>query len=96
MKLYHSAIETVECTCETCPEQWEGKLKNGSTFYFRFRFGTAALGIGSSLEKAVEDSMLSDNKVDVCREQNPYRGYFRSNQERYLVFTILYARREEL
>jgi hypothetical protein len=49
-------------TCFACPTQWEGDLANGQHFYFRFRHGTASLGIGESVSAAI------------CDEQTVYQG----------------------
>ncbi len=42
---YNDIVKTDEQTCWACPTQWEGTLKDGRSFYFRYRWGTASLGV---------------------------------------------------
>lgn len=42
-------------TCSACPTQYEGTLVDGRTFYFRFRFARATLGVGATIDQAVCD-----------------------------------------
>lgn len=42
-------------TCIACPTQWEGELRDGRMFYFRYRHGYASLGVGGTVDQAVDD-----------------------------------------
>lgn len=55
--LTHSAIAQHEVTCPSVPAQIQGQLTDGRHFYFRYRSGVAALGLGDTAEAAVWDSM---------------------------------------
>ena len=54
--LTHPAIANHEVTCPSVPVQVDGELTDGTTFYFRYRFGSAALGFGPDLDTALQDS----------------------------------------
>lgn len=52
---YDEIVESATMTCSACPTQYEGKLKDGRFFYFRYRFGCAQFGVdGASIDAAVE------------------------------------------
>ena len=36
-------VATYEQTCFACPTQYQGQLRDGTWFYFRYRYGTASL-----------------------------------------------------
>jgi hypothetical protein len=42
-------------TCRARPSQVEGKLVDGRWFYFRYRHGWASLGVGATLDEAIDD-----------------------------------------
>lgn len=44
-------------TCEACPYQVEGKLSDGSYFYFRYRFSKVRIGVGASVRDAVRETL---------------------------------------
>lgn len=52
---FHDVVLAHEWTCYYCPAQVEGVLKDGRCFYFRYRWGVAALGVGDSLGEANRD-----------------------------------------
>jgi hypothetical protein len=41
-------------TCESCPSQWEGALKDGRALYIRYRWGRLSFGVGADIEEAVD------------------------------------------
>lgn len=45
-------VSDLTMTCPAVPVQFEGDLSDGSRFYFRYRFGEAALGTGPDDEAA--------------------------------------------
>lgn len=49
------SIATWYVTCEAAPLQIEGTLASGEFFYFRSRHRGLSLGIGDTLDAAVED-----------------------------------------
>lgn len=51
---FDALVADYEMTCEALPTQYEGRLRDGRIFYFRYRDWTAALGIGATLEEACE------------------------------------------
>jgi hypothetical protein len=44
-------------TCVACPSQWEGALDDGRAVYARFRHGHLSVGIGETVEGAVDNAM---------------------------------------
>lgn len=71
MVIEHPAIAQQRLTCAGCPTQIEGRLTDGRWFYFRYRYGTARLGLSVSLTGPPEaechgpgpvaDSMCTEN-----------------------------------
>lgn len=47
-------IVELEQTCGACPAQWEGRLEDGRHIYIRSRHGVLTVGVGSTIEAAVE------------------------------------------
>lgn len=52
--LRHSKVRR---TCGACPSQWEGTVSNGWTVYVHYRGGVLSIGLGQSLDAAVDNSM---------------------------------------
>lgn len=50
-------IVYLEKTCSSHPAQWIGDLDDGRSVYIRYRFGIFSVGIGSSLNRAIDSSM---------------------------------------
>jgi hypothetical protein len=55
--VFAKLVESWERTCQACPAQFEGRLRSGLAFYFRFRWGTAYLSVGTTPEDAVRDTL---------------------------------------
>lgn len=53
--LFGRLVVTYRCTCAACPTQYEGTLRDGRRFYFRYRGGRAALGVGATVDEAAGD-----------------------------------------
>ena len=51
-----SEIASIELTCGGAPLQFEGRLDDGRWFYFRSRGEGCWLGVGDSLDAAIDDS----------------------------------------
>ncbi len=56
-------VDSYRMTCAACPTQYEGILRDGRCFYFRYRHGTARLGYGRTDDDALGDAMESDGLV---------------------------------
>jgi hypothetical protein len=52
-------VEQLVQTCGACPSQWEGRTRDGARIYVRYRYGTLAIGIGATLDAAI-DQAISD------------------------------------
>lgn len=68
-------------TCMACPTQYEGTLKDGRRFYFRYRFAKASLGIGDTDDGAVHDSFhwvlpYGDDPLDGCVTEDEFKELF--------------------
>jgi hypothetical protein len=48
-------VTTLVQTCNACPTQWEGATTDGRTIYVRFRWGYLTIGLGNTLDEAVDD-----------------------------------------
>jgi hypothetical protein len=44
-------------TCESFPAQWEGMLDDGRYIYARYRSGLLEIGVGQTLNLAVENAI---------------------------------------
>jgi hypothetical protein len=55
-------VLTLRKTCLACPSQWEGALDDGRAVYARFRHGNLSVGIGETVDEAV-DSAMSDQAL---------------------------------
>lgn len=44
-------------TCVACPSQWEGRLDDGRWVYVRYRFGMLRVGVGATVDAAVDATM---------------------------------------
>lgn len=53
----------------SCPVQYEGKLKNGLGFYFRYRFGVAMLMLNNTRGASMETYPNGDADGDLTEEQ---------------------------
>lgn len=50
-------VLSLKKTCSACPSQWEGALDDGGAVYARFRHGHLSVGIGETVERAVDNAM---------------------------------------
>jgi hypothetical protein len=88
IEIQHPAIAEQEQTCIACPEQYQGSLIDGHTFYFRYRHGFASLGVGADLDSAVKDPEQAGRRFG-----DDLEGGFESTQVRDEVFTQLFGDR---
>jgi len=45
---FQESISSIKQTCDACPSQWEGTLKDGRGFYIRYRWGWLSLRISTA------------------------------------------------
>lgn len=88
MTTYGDLVAEDRMTCAACPMQWEGKLKDGRDFYFRYRWGTAYLGVSGTgspvLAEHTEDGVSAS-----CAVGGPWDGVLDFN-EYHETFVRLY------
>jgi len=90
--LRHSAIKDCEQTCLASPEQYEGLLRDGRTFYFRYRSGRAQLGVGANLYEAVGATFCPTPPSGAeTYVGDRLQGVFNSAAQRDRVFADLFA-----
>jgi hypothetical protein len=46
-------VTTITQTCLACPSQWEGTADDGRVVYIRYRWGSLSIGVGRTLQEAV-------------------------------------------
>lgn len=46
-------FQSLTKTCDACPSQWEGILKDGRHIYIRYRWGNLGIGIGATALAAI-------------------------------------------
>jgi hypothetical protein len=49
-------VRTLVRTCERSPSQWEAKTEDGLYLYVRYRWGHLEIGIGLSIDDAIDNS----------------------------------------
>jgi hypothetical protein len=79
-QLFDGLVAAYRCTCGTCPTQYDGTLRDGRTFYFRYRGGYASLGIGATLTDAVIDryevEIRHGDDLDGFMDQDEFKSMF--------------------
>ena len=92
--LQHPAVVTAVQTCESCPDQWEGTVRGGRAFYFRFRHGRASLAIGPDAATVAGVCSPVGLPDGVAYAQVGHGGHldgsFGTDRERHDVFARLY------
>lgn len=63
-------IVSLKKTSIACPSQWEGKLGDGRTVYFRFRGGRFTFQIGKDLKDALESKPI----IELVNPDDPLHG----------------------
>ena len=74
-------VATSTQTCFGCPDAYEGQLKDGRFFYFRYRYGMVGLSVG-------EDESCADDRARM-ELGDSLAGVFTSSQQRDAAFTML-------
>lgn len=77
--LDHPLVAESDRTCFACPEQHEGTLVTGETFYFRYRYGHVTLSVDRAGKRRDVVMPLGDS----------LQGVFASSEERESVFADL-------
>ncbi|MFC4911589.1 hypothetical protein [Actinomadura gamaensis] len=90
---FTALVATYRKTCNAFPAQYEGELRDGRIWYFRYRHGEAELGIGPDLDAAIDDSMNPDHSVRYGLESG---GEIDSEAEFRALFVRLVERRPGL
>lgn len=49
-------VKSIIRTCYACPSQWEGETEDGRKVYVRYRHGLLSVGLGATMDEAVDDS----------------------------------------
>ena len=57
METLNLDIVHITCTCMACPTQYEGKLSDGTMFYFRFRWGWARINLSPQQTNDIFDAI---------------------------------------
>jgi hypothetical protein len=61
-------------------QTWEGQLLDGRVFYFRYRWGFASLGVGSTLDDAVSDNRVGrqfGDRLDGWLDEDEFEVIFK-------------------
>lgn len=88
--LVHPLVKAARRTCIAAPEQYEGELDNGMSFYFKLRHGRARVGVGKTVNAAADD----ENAARMAF-QDPYYAMFETAEERDSCFDRLLRERLE-
>ena len=82
-------IDTQREISFACPEQWDGQLTTGEFFYFRYRYGVAALYLSWTEMPRGADKADAYDSVSVG---DGFAGIFADSEQRNSVFTALLDR----
>lgn len=93
---YMRGVRTARQTCAGCPDQWEGWLVDGRSFYFRLRHGIARLDVrpaNDAFHRSVHSGELNLGYTgDGPEMQAPISdGIWETDEERDDVFSALLA-----
>lgn len=81
-------------TCGACPAQWQGTTDDGLHIYARYRYGRLLVGVGSTLEEAV-DLAMSGRLIEV-RFGDTYDGTLEYDQlKEHTAGRIVWPERED-
>jgi ribulose-5-phosphate 4-epimerase/fuculose-1-phosphate aldolase len=59
-----SLLATYRVTCNSCPHQVEGELIDGRVFYFKARYHHWMIGVGATIDDAIDDAIAACNNDD--------------------------------
>lgn len=62
-------------TCSACPSQWEGMTSDGRCVYIRYRSGYGRIGVGDTVDDAVDD-----DQTFIWYGDDPFDGYITLEQ----------------
>jgi len=62
-------IKELVQTAHAFPSQWQGKTDDGRAVYIRYRSGWLEVGVGDTLDEAVDASGALDDAVPLYREK---------------------------
>jgi hypothetical protein len=88
MNAFDALVATYRETCIACPTQYEGTLKDGRVFYFRYRHGRATLGLGADEHAAVCDP----STVGIRFEEDHLSGYVTEDEFKDLFVRLMECR----
>lgn len=87
---YDDIVADDKQTCQACPTQWEGTLKDGRKFYFRYRWGNAYLGVSSPEHSPIWAKETPGGVEAVVVRGDGLDGYLTDDEYRE-VFVKLYG-----
>lgn len=94
-QLDHPDILKAVQTCSAVPDQWEGELRDGRAFYFRYRFGLVSLAVGpgrSDVAGITRPSQAGpETRVAILGHGDNLSGMFETDEERSEIFRQLLA-----
>lgn len=68
-------------TCEVCPSQWEGRTADGGHIYVRYRWGWLHIGLGTTLNGAIDDMTIDRQMGDEYDGQLTYAQLIAATQD---------------
>lgn len=84
---YRRLVAEDQPMCEATPVEWSGRLRNGRAFYFRYRWGSAQLGLGDSLDEAIDNSRPGAGVVEQVGGE--FHGYLDDVEYRALFVRLI-------
>jgi hypothetical protein len=51
-------VASLTQTCPVCPSQWEGRTTDGRWVYVRYRWGRLRIGVGETLDAAIDNEIF--------------------------------------
>ena len=91
-EVFDRLVADYRLTCPSVPTQYEGTLRDGRVFYFRYRHGRADLGFGQTADDAVMETL--DPATPCLLIGEGYDGWL-SEDEFKQAFMELVEKRDE-
>ena len=94
-QLDHPDILRAVQTCSAVPDQWEGELRDGRAFYYRYRFGRVTLAVGPGRSDVAGITHPTEagpaTQVAILGHGDGLSGMFETDEERSEIFGQLLA-----
>jgi len=83
-KMKQIKIKTIYKTCNACPTQYEGKLSDDSTFYFRYKWGHLSIKVSEIPTDDIDEAVNGEEIINID-EGDEYDGDMSDSRVHYYM-----------